>query len=198
VGLRIVRSPNPRHNSAITLEGDETMKFRTIAAAALASTMIAGGAQIAQADEYSMYSPMPVHDWSGLYVGKFAIAFMEMYDGYIDGYGGLGAALGYNWQNGTTIYGVEKYVGFVPYGGDIWTTFQVNGRIGTVLTENSFIYGSLGFGVTNAWDDPYVALGGGVEVAMSENLAWRTHFQVTPGSSYLYKGVATGLTYYFD
>ncbi|WP_155889276.1 hypothetical protein [Cucumibacter marinus] len=174
------------------------MKLRTIAAAALASTMIAGGAQIAQADEYSMYSPMPAHDWSGFYVGKFAVAAMEIYDGGIYGFGGFGAALGYNWQDGSTIYGIEKFVGFAPDGDDILASYQVTGRIGTVLTENSIIYGSLSAGFTNAWDEAYVAFGGGVEVAMNEKLAWRTHVQFTPFDGAVIAGVATGFTYNLD
>lgn len=175
------------------------MKLRTIAAAALASTIIAGGAQIAQADEYNMYSPMSVHDWSGLYVGKFAAAAMII-DEYIYGYGGFGVALGYNWQNGSTVYGVEKYLGYGPGIDDGIGIFQATGRIGTTITDNTLLYGSLGIGLLfdSGDSDAFFAFGGGVEVAMNEQLAWRTHVQFTPDGDYLIAGIATGFTYNID
>jgi opacity protein-like surface antigen len=171
------------------------MKKALLAGVALAATISFGGAAYAT-DAYMPMDTAP--DWAGPYIFLAGHAGVVVEDFEFEGLAGVGAGIGYNWQSGDLIYGIEKHIAFFPFDGDAWMTYQLNGRIGTVLTENSFIYGSLGVGATNEFEDFYVAFGGGIEVALNDKMNWRSHIQFTPAEYETFVGVSTGLVINLD
>jgi len=144
----------------------------------------------------SMYTtPETGHDWSGFYAGVIGEVSGIIFN--VDGFGyeaigGIAKTFGHNWDNGDVIYGIDKMVIVTPLGQNdddtsIWKfSFQGMGRIGTEVTDNTMIYGAAGLGwsVTpnlpgdgDTYSTAYAALAAGVEVAMNERLAWRSHAQ---------------------
>ncbi|MDB5602972.1 MAG: outer membrane protein Omp31 [Xanthobacteraceae bacterium] len=95
-----------------------------------------------------VYAPAPIYNWTGLYVG------INGGYGFSDASGGLvGGTLGYNWQNGNLVFGVE---------GDLdWTNLKHDNAFST--TSNSWL-GTARARVGVAMDRfmPYVTAGAAV------------------------------------
>ena len=113
----------------------------------LATVSMAARASVARAadmpNKAPIYAPIPVADWSGGYIGiqggvarrdllaRFGISGFEL-DGSRTG-GAAGALLGYNWQHGRFVYGLEgdwNWIGakatHLANRGQTSTSFDVN------------------------------------------------------------------------
>jgi outer membrane immunogenic protein len=95
--------------------------------------------------------------WQGIYAGVH-LGYGE--SGPADGFVG-GAQIGYNWQAGQIVYGVEADVSFadisveqtflgVTASASIDWMATLRGRLGFLVTPNVLAYGTAGFGYANA------------------------------------------------
>ncbi len=178
------------------------------ASAALASSADAadlGGARRAKAPPPP--PPPPIEEvasfsWSGLYVGAHLgygwtdIDWQEVpaFNGGHDGDGALaGAQIGYNWQSGRFVYGVEADISSLWIDGgnaccshEMSWLYSVRGRLGLTGYDNRTLYYVTGGG---AWADIDYAsvgthsnnhfgwvIGGGIERALTPNMTARIEY----------------------
>src|SRR5262245_15204243 len=112
----------------------------------LATVSIAALTSVARAADMPakapIYAPAPVADWTGVYLGiqggavrRDALAELGLFGFELDGSktgGTAGAVLGYNWQHGSFVYGLEgdwSWIGAKATHtnvGQISTSFDVN------------------------------------------------------------------------
>lgn len=145
-------------------------------------------------------------DWGGAYAGVViggGQTNVDYDDDYQDSQLGQGtlaafAVAGYNWMDGSILYGIEGDIGVLRGHGDVtdeydlvWTDNTLNGVVGTLrgrvgfATENLLLYGTAGLAVTSddyqadyldpEWNGKAVrvgaVVGAGVEVAVTENMS---------------------------
>jgi outer membrane immunogenic protein len=160
----------------------------TVAAAAL---MVAAGsasaADMAARPMYTKAPPAPMYNWTGAYIGINGGGGWGS-TGAVDGSGGfVGGTLGYNWQQGMTVFGLETDIAWsgiegtstigaasVTAGSDWFGT--VRGRLGIAQDRALwFVSGGLAYGNVHATAPGFVGvddtnagwtLGGGVEFAL--------------------------------
>lgn len=138
----------------------------------------------------------PLFDFEGLYVGASA-------GGAIAGggpYGTLGVIIGSNFAITDGIIAGIEFQGTGYFNGGGLTSYDALalGRVGGFLSDNTMIYGSLGAGVA---DSSFAyALGGGVEMAMTDQLAVRGEIQGLGawGSSPSVGKATVGLIWHID
>jgi outer membrane immunogenic protein len=114
----------------------------------------------------------PLFDFEGLYVGGTGGG------AYASGtlYGTLGVVVGANFAvTDGIIAGVEFQGDTYWNGGYAAYDALALGRLGGFVSDNAMIYGDLGAGVLNG--APVYAFGGGVELAMTEQLSVRGDLQ---------------------
>ena len=134
------------------------MKTKTLRGGAIALAVLVGSAVAvmpALADggwtarlDRSNYPPI----WQGAYIGLH-VGHGE--SGSADGFVG-GGQIGYNWQSGLIVYGLEADVSFADISVDAnfgnasidWMA-TARGRLGYLLLPNLLAYGTVGFGVAN-------------------------------------------------
>jgi outer membrane immunogenic protein len=132
-------------------------------------------------------------DWSGFYLGVLggfsAGGIPDCGSSCDQTWPGVAKVAGYNWDTGDMIFGIDEMVvvTFVPedFASEPVTkvSWQKMGRFGVEVTDTIMIYGALGGGIAAVWDSDdfdslwYGAVAAGVEVAVSEDLSWRTHLQ---------------------
>jgi outer membrane immunogenic protein len=181
------------------------MKIRTYLLASVSIVALAGSAAAADlpVKARSFYSPEPVSNWTGFYVGahagiaRHAWEFTDLDDwtgntigtfwassknGFI-----AGAQIGYNWQSGSMVYGVEADWSWLS--GDASQTFEGSSygastsvdwlatfRLRTGLAYgNSLVYitGGLAIAnVNNAWGPGYVGAFGRDFVSEDTRTGW--------------------------
>ena len=94
--------------------------------------------------------------WQGLYAG---VHLGHGESGPADGFLG-GAQIGYNWQSGQIVYGLEADVSFadisvernfmgISVSGSIDWMATARGRLGFLVTPNILAYGTAGFGIAS-------------------------------------------------
>lgn len=168
-----------------------------LASAALAITLTSAGAALAADlnDPYSagsMYSPAPVFNWSGAYVGAH-LGYGWGDSGPSDTSGFIGGiTAGHNWQSGQVVFGLEGDIAYSGIDGsnavgtyDIDWLGTARGRIGYAF-DRFMIFGTGGFAWTSAryqigatrdrnahfgW-----ALGAGAEAAITDRVSARLDF----------------------
>ncbi len=166
----------------------------TAALAVLAMMAPASAADLA-ARPYTKAPPVPYiapTTWSGLYLGGFGgYGWASGSSGSLDLTGGFGGGtLGYNWQNGNIVFGLEADVA----GGDIsasdgvpgvdWAKSQINafgtvrGRIGIAASPEILLYATGGY----AWANNKISADDGVVVGSAS----RTHSGWTVGAGLEY------------
>jgi outer membrane immunogenic protein len=158
--------------------------MRAMRLLAIATAMIVpfGAAHAADAIALPITSgaaEMPVHDeggfdWSGFYAGVYGVGQWSPVGGTQYG---LGVDVGVNAQLDFFLVGGEVALHGLT-GGAIDTAYgQVLGRAGVVITEDVLLYAAAGYGVDlglPAEDD--FLLGGGVEVAVTEDISLRAQY----------------------
>ena len=191
-----------------------------VALAALgATTALAADLPARKAPAYFVEAA-PVFTWTGLYVGLNAGAAIRAnttpsYSPYYAGFGGYnssssniafvgGGQLGYNWQTGPVVFGLETdfdYRSGFGKGGFLGTA---RGRLGYAFSNAWMLYATGGLAYGNTFNDnSYMfnssnsmrigyAVGGGVEYAVNRNWSIKGEYLFTDlGSSNLsYYGVA--------
>lgn len=113
----------------------------------------------------------PLFDFEGLYFGGTA-------GGALSGslFGTLGVVVGANFAvTDGIIAGVEFQGDTYWNGGFAAYDALALGRVGGFLSDNAMVYGDLGVGLLNS--APAYAFGGGVELAMTDNLSVRGDLQ---------------------
>jgi outer membrane immunogenic protein len=162
-------------------------------------------------------------DWSGFYLGVLGGASFSNLpdcgpscDATVPG---IAKVVGYNWDTGDVIFGIDELVAvsFWPYNDENNVQklqWQAMARVGIEITDNVMIYGAAGGGIAFVWSEPpppenslwYAAVAAGVEVALSEELSWRTHLQYSrsefftdcSGCFIQATSVATGVVWTFN
>lgn len=114
-------------------------------------------------------------DWSGFYAGVYGVAQRGSVS---DLQYGAGVNLGANAQIDFFLVGGEVALHGLVGGPTIDTAYgQVLGRAGVVITDDVLLYAAAGYGVDlglPAEDD--LLLGGGVEVAVADDLSLRAQY----------------------
>jgi outer membrane immunogenic protein len=114
----------------------------------------------------------PLFDFEGLYVGGTAGGALA--SGSL--YGTLGVVVGANFAvSDGIIAGIEFQGDTYWNGGFAAYDALALGRIGGFVADNAMLYGDLGVGLLNG--APSYALGGGVELAMNDQLSVRGDLQ---------------------
>lgn len=150
------------------------MKFAHILLAGAALAVLTASAAPA-ADLLTPVDPIyesPLFDFEGLYIGGSGGG------AYAGGglFGTLGVVIGANFAvSDGIIAGVEFQGDTYWNGGFAAYDALALGRIGGFVSDNAMIYGDLGAGVLNG--APAYAFGGGVELAMNDQLSVRGDLQ---------------------
>jgi Outer membrane protein beta-barrel domain len=164
----------------------------------------------------AMTGAASAEDWSGFYAGVLGEAsFIDLSEiGAVGAVGtpGIAKVVGYNWDMGDWVIGVDELFAYwrIGYEDEIISklAWQKMVRVGYEITDNSLVYGAGGFGIFRLNYDgdietyTYGALAFGIEVAMNENMAWRTHAQVSFPQDDLFDtniySVGTGVVWSFN
>jgi outer membrane immunogenic protein len=163
-----------------------------IAGAVLALVLMTGAAvgadpiavSIADEVEVPLYDDT-AFDWNGFYTGVYGVGQLGPAGGTQFG---LGLALGVNAQFDYFLVGGEVALHGLT-GGTVDTVYgQVIGRAGVLITDEVLLYAAAGYG--SDFGPPVendFLLGGGVELALSENVSLRAQylhgFPITGGNS---------------
>jgi len=156
-------------------------KSRKIALATLATTLMTGSAFAADLITVPTSTPaeLPVYedagfDWSGFYGGLYG-GIQNSDDGGMQY--GLGAMAGVNAQFDFYLLGAEVAVQGLT-GGNLDTSYgQLLGRAGLVVSDNVVVYAAGGYGIDlGVPDESDVLAGGGVELAVSDNMSVRAQY----------------------
>lgn len=157
------------------------MILRTAATIA-AIAILTSGAQAADAIALPVSNgaaTLPVYDdagfdWNGFYAGVYGLGQYSPAGGTQYG---LGVNLGVNAQFDYVLVGAEVALHGVT-GGNVDTVYgQVLGRAGVLAGEDVLVYAAAGYGIDMglpAEDD--VLLGGGIELAVSDNVSVRAQY----------------------
>ena len=159
------------------------MFVRSLSLGVAAAALLAGGAQAA--DLIIPTTPVPIYeaagfDWEGLYAGVNV-------GGVFSGFGvnnlesdttqfSVGGAVGVNFIVADPILvGVEVQGDYVFQSGDDAGLFLALARVGAVVTDEVLIYAAGGVGVSSrsSVSEGVYALGGGVEVAVTDAVSVR-------------------------
>ncbi|MGE0611744.1 MAG: outer membrane protein [Hyphomicrobiales bacterium] len=160
-------------------------KRMTMLAAAAAVALPLGAAQAADlgGPKYT-YKPAaapvskPAPSWAGWYLGGHLGGVVDGDDDFIGG-----AHLGYNWQPGNVVYGIE---GDISFADRIDYLASIRGRLGLALGPRALLYGTAGVAFIDA-DQTFVtpagavftdsqsevgfAGGGGLEFKLADNIS---------------------------
>ncbi|KAB2913133.1 MAG: porin family protein [Hyphomicrobiaceae bacterium] len=176
--------------------------LRTKLLTAAAGTLVATGAVAADLGgppprslKDAPYLPPYTFSWTGLYVGAhigYGWSDVDWQGGARDGSGALaGAQIGYLWQSGALVWGVEADASssWVDGGGhDINWLASVRGRLGAAINNNRTLlyataggawadadYAAAGFGTLSDTHFGWVA-GGGIEHMLAPNVTARVEY----------------------
>ena len=157
------------------------MMSRTVAAIA-ALAFLSSGAHAADAIALPVSSgnaTVPLYDssafdWNGFYAGIYGAGQLSPVGGTQYG---LGINLGVNAQFDYVLVGAEVAVHGLA-GGPVATAYgQLVGRAGVLVTEDTLLYAAAGYGTSLAGPaESDVLLGGGVELAVSEDFSLRAQY----------------------
>jgi outer membrane immunogenic protein len=179
----------------------ETQVMATLGGSVIASAVIAGSvlaAMPALADGGGRAPPEQFPSiWRGAY---FGVHVGHGESGPADGVV-AGGQVGYNWQSGHIVYGLEADVSFADISfkesfmgstvkGSIDWMATARGRVGYLLTPGILAYGTLGFGIvsgsgsaklpgvkfSDSGSDSDIVLGLGVEAKISETMSARVEY----------------------
>ena len=155
--------------------------FRTTALAALIITVPLAGASASDLIAYptSTAAELPVYDdpgfdWNGFYAGVYGVAQTSPAGGEQLG---IGVAAGVNAAFDFYLAGAEIALqGLTGEAGE--TSYaEVLARGGLVVTDNVAVYAAAGYGIdTGAPEENDFLLGGGVEVAVADNMTLRAQY----------------------
>lgn len=124
----------------------------------------------------SIMAPVSAYNWSGFYVGLNGGGFWDNGTGA----GLIGGTLGYNFQNGPWVFGVEGDLGFVTSGDQSYLG-TVRGRVGYTWDRLlPYVTGGLGF----TDNETGGVIGAGLEYAFAPQFSAKVE--------YLYAGMNGG------
>lgn len=124
---------------------------------------------------------MPVHDandpfdWNGFYAGVYGVGQVGSTSGTQVG---LGINAGVNAQLDFFLIGGEVALHGLTSGSALDTAYgQILGRAGVVITDSVLLYAAVGYGLdVTAFAEDDLLLGGGVEVAIADELSLRAQY----------------------
>jgi outer membrane immunogenic protein len=173
----------------------------SVAAIPVASAADLGGGPPRRSIKDAPYIPPSVFSWTGFYVGAhlgfgWSDLDWEAVSNSLDGSGALaGGQIGYNWQRGAIVFGVEADASASWVDGNTagfghsvdWAT-SARGRLGVAFNDNrTLLYGTGGVAWANVdYADPVFTgyskthfgwvVGGGLEHMLSQNLSARVEY----------------------
>jgi outer membrane immunogenic protein len=150
-----------------------------------ALAVLALAPQGAMAADLMMSVPVSTHDslpvaddsgfdWNGFYAGIYGVGQFSPVAG---SQYGLGLDIGANAQFDFVLVGAEFDVQALGGGNNGTGTYaQVIGKGGLVATDNLVLYAAGGYGLELGGDESDALLGGGVELAVSDDLSLRAQY----------------------
>lgn len=147
--------------------------LRSIFAAAIAPLLLGLATTAATANGKGAPAPYaPLSFWQGLYGGlHLGHADADFDDGLVGG-----AQLGFNWQAGPVVYGLEADISAAD-GDDIELLASGRGRLGYLILPNVLIYGTAGVGLVSGSDtESGFVYGLGVEGAFTDGMSARLEY----------------------
>ncbi|HEY8596527.1 MAG TPA: porin family protein [Devosiaceae bacterium] len=112
-------------------------------------------------------------DWTGFYAGVYGLG--QWQNSNVDY--GLGLVLGYNVQSGFYLLGAEAGIAGLTDGSGSSAYGQVLGRGGIVVTDQTLLYGALGYGTDfGSPVNDHALVGAGLEYAVSDNMSVRAQY----------------------
>jgi outer membrane immunogenic protein len=153
---------------------------RTIAAATLLTLVPLAGANAAdaialpvQTAEMPLYDDAAGFDWNGFYAGVYGVGRISPVGGTQFG---IGIDIGANAQFDFFLIGGEVALQGLT-GGAFDTAYgEVLGRTGVVITDEVLLYAAAGYGTDFGVTDSDVLIGGGVELAVNDNVTLRGQY----------------------
>lgn len=158
-------------------------------------------------------------DWTGFYVGVMggisAVSITECGPSCDTTAFNVGKVVGYNWDNGDTIFSLEEWVVNSTISEEdpadyTKLTWQKLARFGWEVGDSALIYAAAGGGIQALWvlggyegSALFAAIAAGAELKVSEQLSLRGHaqFSFAPdagGSSATAASIAGGLIFHFN
>ena len=191
------------------------MFVRSLSLGVAAAALLVGGAQAA--DLIIPTTPQPIYeaagfDWDGLYAGVNLGGVFTNANGLNNldlntSQFSIGGAVGVNFTVADPIIvGLEVQGDYVFQNGDDAGLFLALARVGAVVTDQVLVYAAGGVGLTtgNGTNNGIYALGGGVEVAVTDAVSVRGEvlglgdFSNTGGDQFFDGAKATvGVFYHF-
>ncbi|MBS3848339.1 hypothetical protein PSC71_15375 [Devosia sp. J2-20] len=160
------------------------MFVRSLSLGVAAAALLAGGAQAA--DLIIPTTPMPIYEsagfsWEGLYAGVNAGGVFTNANGLTNlqastSQFSVGGAVGVNFiAYDPILLGLEVQGDYVFQDGDDAGMFLALARVGAVVTDQVMVYAAGGVGMTSrsGTTENIYAIGGGVEVAVTESVSVR-------------------------
>ncbi len=141
--------------------------MRKLAILGITATLALGASTISNAAGLggkSVKDPVPIPEpiasapasWAGTYFGGHLGGAVDGDEDFLGG-----AQLGYNWQEGNLVYGVE---GDISFGDD--TVGTIRGRLG-LASPSWLLFGTVGLAIDD--NDEGVVAGGGLEFKVADN-----------------------------
>ncbi|MCS6761408.1 MAG: hypothetical protein MO846_05070 [Candidatus Devosia symbiotica] len=184
------------------------MFVRSLSLSVAAAALLVGGAQAA--DLVTPTTPMPIYEaasfgWEGLYAGVNVGGVFTNGNGLTNldvstSQFSVGGAIGVNFITYDPILlGLEVQGDYVFQSGNDASMFLALARVGTVVTDQVMVYAASGVGITSrsGSTDNIYAIGGGVEVAMTDAMSVRGEilglgdFSAAPGDQFFDGAKAT-------
>ncbi len=173
-----------------------------VLAAAAASMMVAGTAVAADVNPVMIPAvqattppPAPTFNWNRFYVGTYGGAWFDIGPFGFDTLR-TGLRAGYNYQISQFVLGAGVEVGVYDFSGLVFEIYGT-GRAGFLVTPNLLLYALAGLGYDTDFGGAMM-LGGGVELAVSQNLTVRFEgtFWRELGTPFDYVSLTGGLNWY--
>jgi outer membrane immunogenic protein len=149
----------------------ETLRKSAIALTVLVGSVVAAMPALADGGWATTWRSDYPSIWQGAYIGlHLGRGEADPADGFV-----AGAQIGYNWQSGQIVYGLEADASYADisenfgvFEASIDWMATVRGRLGYLLTPNLLVYGTAGFGVVSASGSANIPGFGGLSVDDTE------------------------------
>jgi len=172
---------------------------------------------VAAAAAFSFSTAAKAADWTGFYAGVMggasAATFLECGD-CVANVTNIAKVVGYNWDNGDTVFGLEEWV-IRSFNSEVppdyfKLTWQKLARFGWEIGDSALIYVAGGGGVHALWELGefegavfFAAAGAGAEFLVSDQLSLRVHgqFSYAPeveGTAVSVASIGAGVVFHFN
>jgi outer membrane immunogenic protein len=136
-------------------------------------------------------------DWDGAFAGLYGAA---LFGSPITPSYGAGVFVGANATSDQFLVGgIISGGGFIGGAMDQEWIIQAVGRAGVIVSDNIALYALAGIGYETENDGFYVPVGGGFEIALTDDVSWRTQYQAdyVVDQNIWVHSISTGVAFHF-